>query len=373
MPADYLESRWQFFQTTECPCHTQVALGSHTAELIAIRPRIPGDWVFVFTRFDTLDVAGMQRYLADAEVWAAAQCPKPTGLARWLYPGLYTFTVYAVAIVQNPDEPLLDYARDPWGYGKQAARAIPVVYDEAHGQFHYVLKVSVFAPVAWQNARQVIRKQLWPARPTPQPPVSRPTPHPLPPAPARGGVAPPHLKRPAIKARTATTLVPINADRAGRFLERAFGRQRFGLAIAAAAPAALIGGVFWGIINGSVGFPVEWIPFLGLGSLVGFMVRVVGHGFRRRFGIVGGVAALAGCLICRILSLGLTATYQMGNDFVLLPTAFDLAGWVRLAWDAFHWTGVVALVLTVVQGYRTSFQRVTRQEMSFLADGGEPP
>ena len=160
---------------------------------------------------------------------------------------------------------------------------------------------------------------------------------------------------------------------ARRFLERLRQRQSLLRAFALGVPALALMGFLWGAVNGISGVPLEWLPFIGMGYMVGTSVRAAGKGIDRRFGVVGAVLTLLGCLVSRFLAVSITLGFQNPglSNFTLLAEG-TLGLRLRLLLDSTDWYNLAALVLSVCQGYYFARYRITPQEMSYLADEGPP-
>jgi hypothetical protein len=393
---DYLESRRRLFQAAGFSCLSDVPLGDGRFDLIAVKSRwafvpVPMRFneVFVFARFAELDPTGMEFFIEAATGWASRNTLDVPAWAVLL--GGEHCCVYPIALVERPDELLLEHVREPRPLGLAGAYVVPAVYDGTRGDLHYFQKVPLLGNAIYSEFKKTIRKRLWPSvRPpaTPQPPV-QPVPRepgtpasdvqvqPRPQAPAPSRQPPPALLPKRIKtdvrARTERVEVPINAAKVERFLANARLQERFGFALLLGLAAALVLGFIWGFVNGMTGLPLEWVPFVGLGFVVGVTVRAAGKGVSLRFGIAGAALTLLGCLFCRALSTTIAVAWQTpsADPFYLLMHT-NGAAWGRLIRDGTNWMNVLALVLTVFQGYYFAFRRVRAQEMSFLADG-EPP
>lgn len=70
------------------------------------------------------------------------------------------------------------------------------------------------------------------------------------------------------------------------------------------AIAAVAGAVIWAVITFLVKYQIAWMS-VGMAFLVGFAVRRWGRGMEKKFGILGAVLSLAGCILGNILSLAL--------------------------------------------------------------------
>lgn len=62
---------------------------------------------------------------------------------------------------------------------------------------------------------------------------------------------------------------------------------------------------------------------IGIGFIVGFAVRKFGKGRTIKFGIVGGVLSLFGCLLGNILAISILISSESGRDILEVLSDFD--------------------------------------------------
>jgi hypothetical protein len=114
--------------------------------------------------------------------------------------------------------------------------------------------------------------------------------------------------------------------------------------------AAVLGAALWGGITTLSGYQVGWMA-IGIGVLVGASVRYGGRGQDLRFGVVGGLLALLGCLVGNLLAA--VASLAASGDVPVLDVlaevhwsvAFDL---LRTTWSPID---LLFYALALWQGY----------------------
>jgi hypothetical protein len=115
--------------------------------------------------------------------------------------------------------------------------------------------------------------------------------------------------------------------------------QRLFLAIAAAAIAAVIGGVIWAAITKITGYQIGWMA-IGVGFLVGFTVRTFGQASHWLYGMIGAIFALLGCIGGNMLAVAaITGFKDMGMIVLLLGKTFS-------GFD------IIASILAICAGYK---------------------
>jgi hypothetical protein len=171
-------------------------------------------------------------------------------------------------------------------------------------------------------------------------------------------------------------VVVVDAGKVERLAERLRRRQNLALGIAGGLVAGLGGAFLWGSIIGITGLSYElaWIPMIGIGFLVGTMVRVCGQGIERRFAVAGAVLALLAALAGSVWTTSVTATWQLRGvpNFYLLNEA-DPATWLRLVVASTGWVEVLLLAFTTWEAYTLSRLRLTPAQLATLAPRGALP
>lgn len=383
MIEDYLANRRRYFEAKGFNCLYDVDYGGYRFPFVAAKTRFTFASiapvflreVFVFMPFPILDFAQLQQFTRICNDFAHFQLStKP--LARWLLGD--TMSVYAVALLPTASDPLQEYVREYPPPEVPGGWTIPVIYDARLNLLHHFQKVPLIGSTFYWKFKKTLKHRLSPdVLPVPSPCVLQRT---MPPQETNIAAAAPPLRRqwlrlPALRRVAGSGMLPvaINAERARRFLERLRQRQSLGGALALGVPAVVVMGFIWGCINGIFGVPLEWLPLVGMGYVLGTCVRAAGKGVDGRFGVLGAVLTFVGCLVSRFFAVSIAVGYQNPNLGNFNPFSEGAPGRrLRLLLNSTDWYNLAALILCVCQGYYFAFYRITPQEMSYLADEGPP-
>ena len=142
--------------------------------------------------------------------------------------------------------------------------------------------------------------------------------------------------------------------------------QNLPMAILGGATAALVGAALWAAITVTTGWQVG-VMAIGVGFLVGWVVRRYGQGVDPSFGIVGAVMSLLGCLAGNYLSIiGSFASEYNENIFAVLQK-FDFEVAVEMMKETFDFADVIFYGLAVYYGYRYSIRGLTAEELATVS------
>ena len=132
--------------------------------------------------------------------------------------------------------------------------------------------------------------------------------------------------------------------------------ERFLCGIAAGAVAAFLAAAVWGTLVALTHFKIGYAA-IGIGYLVGIVVRGVGHGQSARFGYVGAALALLGCVAGDVFSTCAIAAEQIGRSLPLIFLGLALKPWLigKLLAAAFTPLSAIFYFLATMAGYRNSF------------------
>ncbi len=165
----------------------------------------------------------------------------------------------------------------------------------------------------------------------------------------------------------------IDPAKLQHFIDVQRTRQHLPLGIVAGLTGALVGAGIWVGITVVTNFQIGWMA-VGVGFLVGIMVRVGGRGIDPVFGVAGAALALLGCAIGNFLSgcwflAGETA--DAGFADILLSMTPGLA--LEIAKAMFSPVDLIFYGIALFEGYRFSIRRLTRDELEQLALSGPTP
>jgi hypothetical protein len=142
--------------------------------------------------------------------------------------------------------------------------------------------------------------------------------------------------------------------------------QNLSLAIVGGAVAAAAGAVLWAIVTAVTNWQIG-IMAVGIGFLVGLVIRKVGRGVSPSFGITGAVLSLAGCLLGNLLAACAIIADQQSMGFFEVLGRVDFRTAVDIIVETFHPMDVLFYGLAVYYGYKYSFHQLTPDELASLA------
>jgi hypothetical protein len=151
-------------------------------------------------------------------------------------------------------------------------------------------------------------------------------------------------------------------------LERLRSRQNLAGGVLAGAAAALVGAAAWAIVTFATGYQIGWMA-VGVGFLVGFAVRTVGHGVDKVFGVAGGLLALLGCGIGNLLTVCAMLAAQEELAFLDVLSRLDPRIVGDLMQVTFSPIDLLFYGIAVYEGYKLSFHQVQDEELDALLMG----
>lgn len=170
-------------------------------------------------------------------------------------------------------------------------------------------------------------------------------------------------------SQTAVTPSPASSEydqaKIKKYIARLRDQQNLGLALAGGAIGAAVGAALWGVITALTNFQIGF-EAVGVGFLVGYLVRTLGKGIDQVYGYVGAVFSLLGCLAGNVLAVMIGVSNQSGTP---LPTIASHMT-PQIAWDMlvaeFNPIDLLFYALGLYYGYRSSFHRITAAELASL-------
>lgn len=162
---------------------------------------------------------------------------------------------------------------------------------------------------------------------------------------------------------SAETTTFVSQDKIDRYMEQIRPDQNFPQAVLAGLAAALVGAAVWALITVSTEHQIGYMAVL-VGFLVGFVVRVTGKGIDQKFGILGALLAVLGCLIGNLFStLGFIAQAG-GVSFFSVLSVIDLKLIPELMGETFNFIDLLFYGIAIYEGYKFSFRKVTEEEVA---------
>jgi len=163
----------------------------------------------------------------------------------------------------------------------------------------------------------------------------------------------------------------IDPEKAEVFHQRLVTEQNMPMGILGGALAALVGAAVWAGVTVATKYQIGWMA-VGVGFLVGFIVRLLGRGISKPFGYIGGAFALIGCLLGNLFSTcGFIASEEAMPFFgVLSAVLAQPSVIVELLTATFSPIDLLFYGIAVAEGYKFSFRQITEAERSALLISG---
>jgi len=131
--------------------------------------------------------------------------------------------------------------------------------------------------------------------------------------------------------------------------------QNLTAGIIAALIAAVVGAALWALITVAIKYQIGWMA-VGVGALVGLVVRKVGKGSSMSFGVVGGLFALLGCLGGNLLStVGFIAQTDSISFFQALSN-LPLTAIPDLFAQTFSALDLLFYAIAIYEGYKLALR-----------------
>ncbi len=129
-------------------------------------------------------------------------------------------------------------------------------------------------------------------------------------------------------------------------------RGNFVLGLMAGLLAAAIGAGIWMAIEVFFNLKIGYVA-LAIGALVGFAIRIGGHGSSPLYGILGAVLTLAGCLGGEILS-NLYAASSAQQDMLDLAKSADYVQMIQNIFSKMDPISYLIYGIGIFEGYKLS-------------------
>ena len=168
---------------------------------------------------------------------------------------------------------------------------------------------------------------------------------------------------PDMEAAPKVELDPLKLQ---HYIDLRRSQQQLPFATLAGFIGALIGSAVWLGFTVAANTQIGWMA-LGVGLIVGAMVRHTGQGFDRIFGVMAATAALAGCAIGTLLAgcwlLSVESEQLFFADLVLSLTPGLVTGILRAMLST---PNLVFGGVAVIGAYWISVRRIRRRERAFF-------
>lgn len=164
---------------------------------------------------------------------------------------------------------------------------------------------------------------------------------------------------------------PVNSEPevTGEQLNQIKSYQNIYFAFIGGLFVAIICAVLWALITVSSGYQIAYMA-IAVGLIVGFSVRFFGAGIDKKFGILGAVLALFGCLLGNLFTqIGFIAkeySYTLPEVFSYL----NISAIAIILIESFNPIDILFYGFAIVEGYKFAFRKITPAVVA--AEGNSP-
>lgn len=138
--------------------------------------------------------------------------------------------------------------------------------------------------------------------------------------------------------------------------------QDFYYAIIGGSLATLISAFIWAVVTVATNYQIGYMA-IGVGLLVGFSVQFFGAGIDKKFGYLGAILSLLGCLLGNLFSqVGFIAQEQSLGYFETF-TYLNLGLIINILAESFSPIDLLFYGIAVYEGYKFAFRKVSVQEI----------
>ena len=148
-------------------------------------------------------------------------------------------------------------------------------------------------------------------------------------------------------------------------MQQIHDNQNLSLAVLGGAVAALVGAAVWAAVTVVTNWQIGFLA-IGIGFLVGYVVRRMGQGVDQSFGIVGAVLSLVGCVVGNYLTVcAHIADFESVGFFDVLKV-IDVQMAIDLMIKSFDFMDLIFYGLAAYYGYKNSFRTMTEGELGSI-------
>ncbi len=155
----------------------------------------------------------------------------------------------------------------------------------------------------------------------------------------------------------------LDPNRVAFLLEQMRTEQNLLLATLAGTAGALLGASAWAVVTYLTNYQIGWMA-VGIGFLVGFMVRAAGKGIDPVYGAVGAALSVLGCVAGNLLTICIAISQQQQMPLLEVITRLNPAAIPQLMVATFHPMDLLFYGIAVYYGYKLSFRQVTQEELA---------
>lgn len=150
--------------------------------------------------------------------------------------------------------------------------------------------------------------------------------------------------------------------------------QSVALAIVAGVLASILGAVLWAVITYLTSRQFGLVA-IGIGVLVGFAVKYFGNGLDMKFGLIGAFFAFVGCVLGKILTTVVFASFTDGMPLLMVVSTFITSPSIviEILRADFSFIDLLFYGLAIYEGYRFSIREIGPEDMTGVYSTPPPP
>jgi len=154
-----------------------------------------------------------------------------------------------------------------------------------------------------------------------------------------------------------TQAVPPKVELTEHQKQELLDNQNLGMGFLAGLIAAVIGAGIWAGITILTKYQIGWMA-VGVGFLVGFFVLKAGKGVTVKFGLLGALLSLFGCLLGNFFSLCGFISIQQSVSFFDVLKIFDFPLIFEAMKETFQPMDALFYGIAIYEGFRISFKNI---------------
>lgn len=137
--------------------------------------------------------------------------------------------------------------------------------------------------------------------------------------------------------------------------------QDFTKALIGGLSASVISAILWALISLS-GFQFGFMA-IGVGALVGFVIKFYGKGIDIKYAISGSIISLFGCLLGNFLTVIEFASKELNTSFFQVFSQVPLSSIPQIMFKTMHPVDFVFYGIAIYEGYRFSTIKFTERSL----------
>ncbi|MBK6642975.1 MAG: toxin-antitoxin system YwqK family antitoxin [Bacteroidetes bacterium] len=168
-----------------------------------------------------------------------------------------------------------------------------------------------------------------------------------------------------VKETTIVNTEELTKELDGNKINKLRIHQDFTYAIIGGTLAAIISAIIWAVVTVLTNYQIGYMA-IGVGLLVGFSIQFFGAGIDKKFGYLGAILSLLGCLLGNLFSqVGFAANEQSSGYLEIISFLnFDLI--LDILIESFNPMDLLFYGIAIYIGFKNAFRRVSDQELRNL-------